>query len=69
MPNLARAKAAEDAADFISKRIIQIYQLRETFGGHPPLVTSPYDADFTAWWFEVRSLDFLFREIHYKKDL
>jgi 1,4-alpha-glucan branching enzyme len=70
MPNLARAKAAEDAADFISKRIIQIYQLRETFGGHPPLVTSPYDAElYGHWWFEgPQFLDFLFRELHYKKD-
>jgi 1,4-alpha-glucan branching enzyme len=64
---LARLKAAEDASDFISKRIEQAHTLRETFGGHPPLVTSPYDAElYGHWWFEgPQFLDFLFRKLHY----
>jgi len=70
IPNLARAKAAEDASDFIGKRIEQVYRLRETFEGHPPLVTAPYDAElYGHWWFEgPQFLNFLFRELHYKRD-
>ncbi|CAN5876453.1 glycoside hydrolase family 57 protein [soil metagenome] len=71
VPNWARAKTAEDAADFVGKRIRQAHKLRETFEGHPPLVTAPYDAElYGHWWFEgPQFLDFLFRELHYKKDL
>jgi 1,4-alpha-glucan branching enzyme len=67
IPELARLKAAEDATDFINKRIEQAHNLRETFGGHPPLVTSPYDAElYGHWWFEgPQFLDFLFRKMHY----
>ncbi len=37
---------------------------------HPPLVVSPYDAElYGHWWSEgPQFLDFLFRELHYKKD-
>ena len=53
VPNWAREKAAEDASDFIRKRINQAYKLRENFGGHPPLVVAPYDAElYGHWWFE-----------------
>ena len=70
IPNLARAKTAEDASDFVGKRIKQAYRLRETFGGHPPLVVAPYDAElYGHWWFEgPQFLNFTFRELHYKKD-
>ena len=70
IPARARAKAAEDAADFVAKRIRQSQKLRETFGGHPPLVTAPYDAElYGHWWFEgPQFIDFVFRELHYKKD-
>ncbi len=70
VPILANHKAAEDAADFVAKRIRQAHKLRETFGGHPPLVTAPYDAElYGHWWFEgPQFLDFVFRELHYKKD-
>ncbi len=70
VPNWANRKAAEDAADFVAKRIRQAHKLRETFGGHPPFVTAPYDAElYGHWWFEgPQFLDFVFRELHYKKD-
>ncbi len=70
IPKLARAKTAEDAADFVGKRIRQAYKLRETFGGHPPLVVAPYDAElYGHWWFEgPQFLNFMFRELHYKND-
>nr|MBA2607158.1 DUF1957 domain-containing protein [Acidobacteriota bacterium] len=71
IPTLARAKTAEDAADFVGKRIKQAYKLRETFAGHPPLVVAPYDAElYGHWWFEgPQFLDYLFRELHYKRDI
>ncbi|MBA2607220.1 MAG: DUF1957 domain-containing protein [Acidobacteria bacterium] len=71
IPAWARAKSAEDALDFVGKRIKQAYKLRSTFEGHPPLVTAPYDAElYGHWWFEgPQFLDYLFRELHYKKDI
>lgn len=67
IPSLARDKAAENASHFIGRRISQAHQLRETFGGHPPLVVSPYDAElFGHWWFEgPQFLDFFFRKLHF----
>ncbi len=69
IPELARRRAAEDAADFVYKRIEQARALRETFDGRAPLVVSPYDAElYGHWWFEgTQFLDFLFRELHYKR--
>jgi len=69
-PEIARQQSAYDASDFISKRIEQAKKLRQTFGGHPPLVTSPYDAElYGHWWFEGPSfIDFLFRKFHYDQD-
>ena len=68
IPELARLKAAEDAADFVGKRVEQARGLRETFDGHQPLVVSPYDAElYGHWWFEgTQFLDFLFRELYFK---
>lgn len=70
IPSLAREKAAEDASDFIGKRIEQAYKLRENFGGHPPLVTSPYDAElYGHWWFEgPQFIDFLFKKFHFDQN-
>jgi 1,4-alpha-glucan branching enzyme len=70
LPNFARAQAARDAAHFVGERIKQAYRLRDTFSGHPPLVTSPYDAElYGHWWFEgPQFLDFLFRELSYKQE-
>ncbi len=66
-PVAARAKAAENAMHFIGERIKQAYKLRETFGGHPPLVVSPYDAElYGHWWFEgPQFIDFFFKKIHF----
>ncbi len=67
VPSWAREKAAEDATDFIQKRIAQAHKLRENFGGHPPLVVAPYDAElYGHWWFEgPQFIDFLFKKIHF----
>ncbi|MBK9529160.1 MAG: DUF1957 domain-containing protein [Acidobacteria bacterium] len=67
IPAMARDKAAENAAHFISERIKQAHLLRETFEGHPPLVVSPYDAElYGHWWFEgPQFIDFFFKKIHY----
>ena len=69
IPQLARLKAAEDAAHFLNERIKQAHDLREVFEDHPPLVTSPYDAElYGHWWAEgVQFLDFFFRAIHQRQ--
>jgi 1,4-alpha-glucan branching enzyme len=70
VPVWAREKTAEDASDFISKRIEQARKLRENFGAHPPLVTSPYDAElYGHWWFEgPQFIDYLFRKLHFDQN-
>ncbi len=70
LPKIAREQSAFDASDFIDKRIKQAHKLRETFDGHPPLVTSPYDAElYGHWWFEGPSfIDFLFRKFHFDQN-
>ena len=69
-PAAARELVAENASHFIGERIKQAHMLRETFGGHPPLVVSPYDAElFGHWWFEgPQFIDFLFRKIHWDQN-
>ncbi|HEX8396145.1 MAG TPA: 1,4-alpha-glucan branching protein domain-containing protein [Pyrinomonadaceae bacterium] len=66
IPVLAREKAAQDAADFVAKRVQQAHELNALYG-RPPLVVSPYDAElYGHWWFEgPQFLDFLFRRFHY----
>ena len=41
--------------------------MRENFGDHPPLVTSPYDAElYGHWWYEgPMFIDYLFRQLNY----
>jgi len=70
IPALAREKAAENAAHFIGERIKQAHKLRETFGGHPPLVVSPYDAElYGHWWYEgPQFIDFFFRKLHFDQN-
>ncbi|MEZ5428836.1 MAG: 1,4-alpha-glucan branching protein domain-containing protein [Pyrinomonadaceae bacterium] len=70
VPNWAREKAAEDATDFVRKRIEQAYRLRDGFGGHPPFVAAPYDAElYGHWWFEGPSfIDYVFRKIHFDQN-
>lgn len=67
IPAIAREKAALHAYDFIGKRKEQARALRENFGEHPPLVTSPYDAElYGHWWYEgPMFIDFLFRQFYY----
>ncbi len=69
-PTAARHRAAEHAAHFVGERIRQARHLRHTFGGRPPLVTSPYDAElFGHWWYEgPQFIDFVFREFHRVRD-
>jgi 1,4-alpha-glucan branching enzyme len=65
-PEAARMKVAEDAADFVSKRIVQAHELNQLYN-RPPLVVSPYDAElYGHWWFEgPQFLDFLFKQFHF----
>ena len=67
IPALAIEKAAQNAADFVFKRIEQAHQLRNNYDGRAPLVTSPYDAElYGHWWFEgPQFLDFVFRKLHF----
>ena len=66
-PQLARDRAAQNATDFVAKRIEQARLLRDTYDGRQPLVTSPYDAElYGHWWFEgPQFLDFVFRKLHF----
>ncbi|MBS1793487.1 MAG: DUF1957 domain-containing protein [Acidobacteria bacterium] len=70
IPAIAREKAALHAFDFIGKRKEQARKLRRTFGDHPPIVVSPYDAElYGHWWFEgPQFIDFLFRQLYYDQD-
>jgi 1,4-alpha-glucan branching enzyme len=67
IPTAAREQAARDAEHFLRARIRQAVELRAMFGGRPPLIVSPYDAElFGHWWFEgPQFLDFFFRKLHY----
>jgi len=70
VPAIAKEKAAMHAYDFIGKRKEQARKLRENFGDHPPLVTSPYDAElYGHWWYEgPMFIDFLFKQLYYDQD-
>jgi 1,4-alpha-glucan branching enzyme len=69
-PAAARERAASHAAHFVGERVKQARHLREAFGGRPPLVCSPYDAElFGHWWFEgPQFIDFVFRQLHWDQD-
>lgn len=69
-PAAARDKAALHAFDFIGKRKDQARLLREKFEDHPPLVTSPYDAElYGHWWYEgPMFIDFLFKQLYFDQD-
>ncbi len=69
-PKAATMRAAEDAGDFLGKRLEQAYQLRDVYEGRSPLVVSPYDAElYGHWWFEgPQFIDYLFRQIHFDQD-
>ncbi|HEX8072528.1 MAG TPA: 1,4-alpha-glucan branching protein domain-containing protein [Pyrinomonadaceae bacterium] len=70
VPERARGRARVHAEHFVSERIKQAARLRETLGGHAPLIVSPYDAElFGHWWYEgPQFLDFVFQELHARRD-
>jgi 1,4-alpha-glucan branching enzyme len=65
MPQWAKNKADEHAANFLFNRTKQIEYLSEILN-KPPLVISMYDAElFGHWWFEgPQFINYLFRKIH-----
>ena len=69
-PEAARRRVATDAGHFVTERIKQAARLREIFGGHTPLVVSPYDAElYGHWWYEgPQFIDFLFRNLHSREE-
>jgi 1,4-alpha-glucan branching enzyme len=69
-PKRATDMAAMHATAFMQKRIEQAKTLKQSYAGHPPLVTSPYDAElYGHWWFEgPQFIDFLFQKIHFDQD-
>ncbi len=71
VPAHARSRARVHAQHFVRERIKQAARLRETLGGHTPLIVSPYDAElFGHWWFEgVQFLDFVFQALHEQREL
>lgn len=51
-PAMARQRASEHAAHFISERSRQLIQVRESLG-IIPIIIAPYDAElFGHWWYE-----------------
>jgi 1,4-alpha-glucan branching enzyme len=72
VPEAAQARTRVHAEHFVRERIRQAARLRETLGGHAPVVVSPYDAElFGHWWFEgVQFLEHVFRQLHaHRRDL
>jgi 1,4-alpha-glucan branching enzyme len=69
-PQAARERTARDAGHFVGERIKQARRLRAEFGGHTPVVCSPYDAElYGHWWFEgPQFLDFVFRKLHWDQN-
>jgi 1,4-alpha-glucan branching enzyme len=52
VPEVARERAAEHAAHFLSARVEQLRSLEAELG-RPPIVVAPYDAElFGHWWWE-----------------
>ncbi|KNZ68520.1 hypothetical protein Tfer_2913 [Thermincola ferriacetica] len=69
-PDVALAKAAEHAGNFMFNRERQIEYLAEIMD-RKPIVVSPYDAElFGHWWYEgPQWLNFLIRKIAYDTDI
>ena len=63
---VALARAAEHAANFLFNREKQVEWLAGSMGDRPALVVAPYDAElFGHWWFEGPEwIDFLLRKTH-----
>lgn len=66
VPEAARQKSAEHAANFMFNREKQVEYLH-TLIGRKPIVVCPYDAElFGHWWFEgIDWLEFLTRKVHF----
>ena len=69
-PGKAREKAAQHAADFMSKRQKQVQRLSALMD-RDPIIVAPYDAElFGHWWFEgPQWIDFLLRKIARDQDI
>ncbi len=69
-PERARERVRAHAAHFVDERRRQLARLRDTLGGHAPLVTSPYDAElFGHWWREgIDFLEQVFLRLHEHRD-
>jgi 1,4-alpha-glucan branching enzyme len=63
---VALARAAEHAGNFLFNREKQVEWLAGSMGDRPALVVAPYDAElFGHWWFEGPEwIDFLLRKTH-----
>ncbi|MCM8779883.1 MAG: DUF1957 domain-containing protein [Candidatus Omnitrophica bacterium] len=70
VPEMARNKATEHAANFMFNRHRQIEFLYDTLG-KKPLIVSPYDAElYGHWWYEgVMWLEFLIRKLVFDQDM
>lgn len=68
-PTRARERAAQHAADFLSRSLRQI-EAHAAGMDRPPLIVCPYDAElFGHWWFEgPQWLDLLIRKIALDQD-
>lgn len=64
MPGVAKARAWDDAGDFVQNRVAQMAWLASEMNA-PPIVVSPYDAElFGHWWYEgPMFLEALFRRL------
>ncbi|MDP2913378.1 MAG: DUF1957 domain-containing protein [Candidatus Omnitrophota bacterium] len=67
VPEAARAKAADQAGNFMFNREKQIEHLAKRMGDRSPIIVAPYDAElFGHWWYEgPQWIDFLIRKIRY----
>src|SRR5208337_213096 len=63
-PQVALAKAAEHAGNFMFNREKQVEWLSGSMDGRPPIIVAPYDAElFGHWWFEGPEwINFLIRK-------
>ena len=66
LPDLARERAGDHAANFVYSRTAQV-SLAAPGMDRPPLMVAPYDAElFGHWWYEGPIwLDMLCRQLHY----
>jgi 1,4-alpha-glucan branching enzyme len=70
VPEVALARAAEHAGNFMFNREKQVEWLTGQMNGRPPLIVAPYDAElFGHWWFEGPDwINFLMRKLHWDQE-